>query len=253
LSRTVTRTPRSKLGSERAKAAGDSQLNGHEQRSAETRARLISAAIEVFGQVGYEAASTRELAARARSNMSAITYHFGGKKELYLAAAQEMATTAAAMIAPFVDQLDNWSPENSENDLENVVDGFLRVVLDQILPDSWAMFLSRCTSANDEAFSVIYDIALGPLVSRVVSVVGDITPGAQDDEAIRLRVCSTMAALLSFRLLPGIVLRGMGWEALNADYMQPIAAMVRELIRNGFLGGWASAGKAKSSRSRPGT
>jgi AcrR family transcriptional regulator len=185
--------------------------------------------------------------------MSAITYHFGGKKELYIAAAREMANTAAAMIAPFIDRLDNWSPENSESDLENVVDGFLRVVLDQVIPDSWAMFLSRCTSANDEAFSVIYDIALAPLQAHVVSVVGAITPGVHDDEAIRLRVCSTMAALLSFRLLPGIVLRGMGWEALNTDYMQRIAAMVRELVRNGFLGGWRSAGRPKSSGRRSST
>ena len=74
--------------------------SGHEARSAETRAKLTSAAIEVFAKVGYEAASTRELAKQAHANLSAITYHFGGNKELYLAAAQEIADYAAGLIRP---------------------------------------------------------------------------------------------------------------------------------------------------------
>src|SRR6516165_6121863 len=77
-----------------------SSLSGHELRSGETRKRLVLAAIEVFGQIGYEAATTRELAKQAETNLSAINYHFGGKKELYLAAAQEIADHAAGLIRP---------------------------------------------------------------------------------------------------------------------------------------------------------
>ena len=56
--------------------------SGHDARSAKTREHLIEAAIEVVGAVGYEGASTRALAKAANANLSAIPYHFGGKKEL---------------------------------------------------------------------------------------------------------------------------------------------------------------------------
>jgi len=61
--------------------------NGHDARSEDTRARMVGAAIDVFGKVGYEASSTRLLVDRAGINLSAIPYHFGGKHGLYLAAA----------------------------------------------------------------------------------------------------------------------------------------------------------------------
>ena len=53
-------------------------------RSAEaTRRALISAAIAVFADRGYEAASVRTITAKAKVNQGAITYHFGGKDGLY--------------------------------------------------------------------------------------------------------------------------------------------------------------------------
>lgn len=48
-----------------------------------TRRALIGAAIAVFGERGYEAASVRTITARANVNQGAITYHFGGKDGLY--------------------------------------------------------------------------------------------------------------------------------------------------------------------------
>jgi len=61
--------------------------NGHEMRSSRTRAQLIEEAIDVFGRIGVKAASTRMLAKEGKVDLSAIPYHFGGKRQLYMAAA----------------------------------------------------------------------------------------------------------------------------------------------------------------------
>src|SRR6516165_638968 len=228
-----------------------SSLSGHELRSGETRKRLVLAAIEVFGQIGYEAATTRELAKQAETNLSAINYHFGGKKELYLAAAQEIADHAAGLVKPLIDGLSAPSGGSLENRLETAVEGFLRIMLDPITPNSWAMFLSRCTGADDDAFRLIYDFALAPLQQSLARTVAALTKGPSDEEAVRLRISATFGALISFRLLPGIVLRGMGWEELHPENARRIGAMVRDLIRNGFLGGWEMTGQWDSSTSIP--
>ena len=48
-------------------------------------ARLLSAGAEVFAAKGYDAAPIREIVARARTNLNAVNYHFGGKENLYAA------------------------------------------------------------------------------------------------------------------------------------------------------------------------
>ncbi len=50
-----------------------------------TRRALLAAGIDAFAEHGYEAASVRDITAKAEVNQGAITYHFGGKEGLYRA------------------------------------------------------------------------------------------------------------------------------------------------------------------------
>jgi len=70
-------------------------------RTARTREALLDAAQALFAERGYDAVATRELAEAAGANLAAITYHFGGKRELYL------ETLRVAMNAP--EALAAWS------------------------------------------------------------------------------------------------------------------------------------------------
>lgn len=47
------------------------------------KAKILDAAGDVFGRMGYKAATIREICKTAGVNVAAINYHFGGKKELY--------------------------------------------------------------------------------------------------------------------------------------------------------------------------
>lgn len=50
----------------------------------DAKSRLLEAAEEIFGEKGYDAASVREICARANANVAAINYHFGDKVRLYI-------------------------------------------------------------------------------------------------------------------------------------------------------------------------
>ncbi len=52
----------------------------------DTRHRLLEAAGEVFARKGYQAATVREICARAGTNLAAVNYHFGDKEALYVEA-----------------------------------------------------------------------------------------------------------------------------------------------------------------------
>ena len=45
--------------------------------------RILSAAVKLFAEKGYEGTSIREICKEAKSNICMISYYWGGKKELY--------------------------------------------------------------------------------------------------------------------------------------------------------------------------
>ena len=60
------------------------------ERSEATRALLVTAARELFGERGYAATSTEEVVQRAAVTRGALYHHFGGKEELFRAVYEEL-------------------------------------------------------------------------------------------------------------------------------------------------------------------
>ena len=61
-----------------------------QQRSLDTRDRLVEAALQVFASHGFEGATTREIARRAGVALAALPYHFTTKEALWKAAADRI-------------------------------------------------------------------------------------------------------------------------------------------------------------------
>ena len=69
------------------------------------RERLISVAIQQFGEHGFAGASTRDIAAAADTTMSNITYHFGGKDGLITAIAEHRSAALNARRQEVLDDI----------------------------------------------------------------------------------------------------------------------------------------------------
>ncbi len=134
--------------------------------------RLLDIAIREFGAKGLEGASTRSIAAAAGTAMSAITYHYGCKEGLYLAAAERIA---ALMLERFGEGLvpDAALPEDSAAASESVVRLLLRMVDTMAGPDSeaWSMFIVREQMHPTAAFDRIYAGSMGAMVTTLARLI----------------------------------------------------------------------------------
>lgn len=63
---------------------------GRAEQRAETRNRILDAAVTAFAEQGFAASSTRDIAARAGVTQGLLTYHFASKDELWRAAADRI-------------------------------------------------------------------------------------------------------------------------------------------------------------------
>ncbi len=77
-----------------------------------TRERMVEAAAELFAERGYSGASVRDICNLARANPGAVSYHFGGKRQLYRSVLRGAAAKLALAGAPAED----------EGEVEGVID-----------------------------------------------------------------------------------------------------------------------------------
>lgn len=87
-----------------------SALEKVREAPASTKARILAAAEEVFAAKGFAGASTREIAARARVNISSLHYHWESKETLYLAVFQNVYDRILDLVRRSIpEQLDHAS------------------------------------------------------------------------------------------------------------------------------------------------
>jgi AcrR family transcriptional regulator len=146
--------------------------------------RLLDVAIDRFGRFGFEGASTRDIARASATAMSSITYHFGGKEGLYLAAADRIASGIADGQAAGLDAARSAADGSRSQAVEAllaVLDNFAQMML---RPESapWARFIMREQQAPTEAFERLWAKAMQPIAETFVGLLSRARPDLDEAE-----------------------------------------------------------------------
>jgi AcrR family transcriptional regulator len=218
-------------GSEpRGASASRPYRRAQRDRGAETRAQLIEAALDVFGRLGFEGASTREIAKAANANLAAIVYHFGGKEALHLAVAEHVAASIMARMGPTLaaaaDPATVATPEAARAALTKLIDTFVEVILGSADAERWARFIVREQLQPTAAFDVIYRF-LGGAVATGTRLVATIR-GEPESEELRVKVFTLMGQVLVFRVAQALVLRSLQWRAIGDRERELIKRIVHD-------------------------
>lgn len=219
-----------------------------QSRSQETRAALIRAGLRLFGEKGFEATSTRELAAVAGTNAASIAYHFGNKHGLRTACGMWIVETISAVLTPAL--AGNGEPIDQAVAEARIVYAVKAMagVMTRPMAEDFAPFLLREISHGGDVFEAVYANLFLPMHTHVCTLWA-VATGADKSESedVRLEVFAAIGQLVYFRIGRLPILRRMGWDAMGPNETARIADLCADNVRAQI----AAARKRNSERSQP--
>lgn len=81
------------------KKTNNSRVKSPQKRGADSRKKVLEAALACFGAFGYEGTSTRAVAERAGVTHTLVLYHFGSKEQLWLAMMEDSLANYSAAVS----------------------------------------------------------------------------------------------------------------------------------------------------------
>jgi AcrR family transcriptional regulator len=229
-----------------------------DSRGDATREALISAAIAVFSQDGFHAASTREIAEAAGVPQALIGYHFRGKEGLYLAVFEHIAGQLEGRLGPVIDAIEEilakppkvkatGSPGDSYLGL---LFGMLDNMVALLVRDEsaqWAQLIAREQREPTEAFEILYGGILGRVTGLITRLVLRVRGEGTEADA-RLAMVSIMGQVLMFRVGRAAVLRQLGWSTIRDKELAIIQTHLRKSITAQLSGPNRRVGIRKGKR-----
>jgi AcrR family transcriptional regulator len=204
-----------------------------QDRSERTRQRLIEVAVEVFSELGYDAASTRTIVKQAQANLVSIPYYFGSKLGLYHAAAEYIGSNIAERFGPACERAQHGlqqtgltHEETLRNFTEFIVE-FAGIMLGSDTPKSWGQFIYREQFDPTEAFEILHTKFM-PLLEVGFEYVSRLTKRPPDAPETRIQFMAILAMVKFTRVDRASVLRNMGWKSFGEEETRIVTDMLRQ-------------------------
>lgn len=200
-------------------------------RGDETRSHIIAAALKIFGQHGFDKASTRDIATQARVNPPALQYYFDGKAGLHRACAQFIIDRASVTLSPALEEARSVIQRGRRTAATTAIEGLLDALTDSLAEpgsESWSRFVHR--GKGDGAgpgIDMIRDKLSTPIVDAVARLLAMAIRISASDDEVRLRTLLLLSQVHAVHVSRENMVRTMRWRKFDA----PKIALIKRLIR----------------------
>jgi TetR/AcrR family transcriptional regulator, regulator of cefoperazone and chloramphenicol sensitivity len=214
-------------------------------RGDETRRRIIEAAMDLFGEHGFDGASTRDIAARAGVNAPALQYYFENKEGVYRACIEALADEAWETFGPAIEQAHEVLRTDASRD--TLIEAFLLIqatMADKMLQNAKTparrLFFAREQAGYEpeSASQILMARIRKPLNDVSAALISRITGRPVDDPVLLVRMLSLHGQLVIFHVVNRSALTLLGWESFDAEKVELLKSTVRGQTRT-LLEAWS--------------
>lgn len=188
----------------------------------DTRRRILESAIALFGQLGFQGASTRAIAHRARVSLPALQYYFGGKPGLHRACVEYITEDVRTRLEPAAERAREalragpLARAQLLELLKSLIEPFLEgLATDR--PESWALFFARAQSEQGEAFDAIFERIGGRLVALMTEIIGRLLGPERAGAEAAIRAVTIVGQVVLVRRARPVILRALGWPDFEGE------------------------------------
>lgn len=164
--------------------------------STATRQRLLEAAGEVFAKRGFRNSTIREICHRAKANLAAVNYHFGGKKQLY-AAVMEYAFERAREQYPLAFR-DNAETSPAQR-LHEFIQHLMHSLLGEGVPSWLGQLMAREMIEPTAALDNLVAKTIRPMADKLSAIVEELLGAGWSEERVRFCQISIIGQCLHYR------------------------------------------------------
>jgi AcrR family transcriptional regulator len=197
------------------------------------RERILDAALDLFGERGLTGTTVRDIAARAKVNVAAISYHFGGKDELYREVAGMVIGSIESRVRGRLGKLLERPPADAASALA-ALEEFAITIVDVIVgpPEMRrvARFIIREQMQPTFAFEILFGVMSGLHVAAT-GLMALATGVAPESREAMLRVFLMIGQVLFLRIAEQAVLRRMQLERYDEAFLAEVKRLVRQNVR----------------------
>jgi TetR/AcrR family transcriptional regulator, regulator of cefoperazone and chloramphenicol sensitivity len=203
----------------------------------ESKTRLIEAGVELFARFSFDGVSTRALANRAKVNLAAIQYYFGGKEGLYLAVARHIVERVGTWSKPVLSKIDERFSTNKPGKdacfllLCELLDRIMDHALGSQEAKKWMGIFIREQIEPSEAFDILYEGVMGPFHRCLCSLIAAILDLESEGPETKLRAYAVAGQVFIFHISRAEIGRSMTWEAYSPGELHMIRRVVLEQVR----------------------
>ena len=197
-------------------------IEGGYARGEETRARIVTAALKMFGERGFDGASTRDIATSAGVNAPALQYYFDSKEGVYLACAEHIVKRVWSCMSDVVTRTERAVEEGASDDalIESYCDiqeHLARFMFTSDEADEWRLFMARMQAGEGPAaaFQAIYQKVNGRMAKVLTAVVSRLIGQPPDDEETLVRTMLVSGQLHVFHVARRSLLTKLNWDAID--------------------------------------
>lgn len=206
-----------------------------------TRQALIRAGLALFAAKGFEAVTTRELAAGAKVNIAAIHFHFQGKEGLYQAVIDHVIRSLTelyglALAEAPAGQDPPGAASHRAARAGRAVDRLLTQLLSTPRSRSVSLLLQREIITPTPAFQRLFEQALLPILSSLAELAHGLAGHAPDSFETRTLAFALFAQLSCFSRSKTAYLAWLGKDGLDDADVERLCALMRQSVVAGLTG-----------------
>ena len=196
----------------------------------DTKEKIIETAIYEFAVKGYEPTATRDILAKAKANVAAISYYFGNKEGLY---SEVLKRILMRINEKFSNEIKEYQdalplrpcPEKSEDLLKRFIRGFVELFCSDKLTTAMCMIFVREYVEPSPRFKAILQGVNVQYRQIFVDLLVDANGGKMSYKEAVLQVVMLFSSIFMLVSRKKIILDAMQWKNYTSDSVDEILSV----------------------------